>query len=284
MAAWKLKMTRHYWHVDAKWITGLLLVFALGLTLLFYNLIHITEREQAVDTLSLVFAYSFSMEKGLDDESDLEELRKLLQASPNQKFQVPGLNLSLTLADIENKSGREVRMDLARQLAEPYYEQGVEGLTGLLAISESGSESEMLDSLKMWSFLTLDAHEKIQGYFKILLGISVFLATLLVLFSHRFGRLGSLGLAVSIASLPGVFLGGIVAESLQGTSAAAGAAGGFQELASSLGVEMLTPVLPTLKHTYVNMLIMGLGLLATAFVGSLIWRVVLKIKSRAISV
>src|SRR5688572_13330556 len=95
---------RPYWHVDAKWITGLLLAFVLGLTLLVYTLVQITAEDPAVDTLSMTMALLFSPQ-GLDDETEIAQFRQQLSANSEASLQpILGLQITIQATDIANLS------------------------------------------------------------------------------------------------------------------------------------------------------------------------------------
>ena len=64
MSKQKSTKPRPYWHVDAKWITGILLVFTLSITFLVFNLGQITNAENGVDFLTLMIASVFNQQSG----------------------------------------------------------------------------------------------------------------------------------------------------------------------------------------------------------------------------
>jgi hypothetical protein len=79
---------RPYWHVDAKWVVGLLLLGVLSLTLLVYNLVQVTDEEPAVDALSLALALVLSPE-GIDDPQSVELILEQIRSSPDKVGQEP---------------------------------------------------------------------------------------------------------------------------------------------------------------------------------------------------
>ncbi len=74
MSGQRASKQRPYWHVDAKWIAGLLLFFVLSAGLLVFNLVQITAEGPAVEMVSTAMALAFS-QKGLDDETEIAEFR-----------------------------------------------------------------------------------------------------------------------------------------------------------------------------------------------------------------
>lgn len=90
----KSRKPRPYWHVDAKWVTGLVLIFVLSAALLVHALTRITAERQAVDAVSTALAIAFSP-KGLDEPTDLALLRERLKASPGGLQPIPGLRITI---------------------------------------------------------------------------------------------------------------------------------------------------------------------------------------------
>jgi len=76
MSGERRRKPRPYWHVDAKWIAGLLLLSVLGLGQLLFNLAQVTAERPAVETVSKVLALSFSP-KGLDDETEIAQFGRI---------------------------------------------------------------------------------------------------------------------------------------------------------------------------------------------------------------
>ena len=133
---------RPYWHLDAKWLTGLLLVIALGLTVMAYNLMLATEEKAATDTLALTYALTFS-QQGLDDQSEIDSLKAAVEASPDKTIKpMPGMNVTIAEQDLVNHTPREIRLNYFRQWAEPFYNQGP---PGMLALAENEEMKKSLD-------------------------------------------------------------------------------------------------------------------------------------------
>src|SRR3990172_3082118 len=137
MASESSPRPRPYWHVDVKWIAGLLLTFVLGLTLVAFSLVQVTAEKAAVDTLSMAMAVILSG-KGLDDETEIAEMRLRLAASPNGEIQpLPGLTLTIREENIAGMTGRQARLFFSRKITEPIYRQGGEGLAELASDAET---------------------------------------------------------------------------------------------------------------------------------------------------
>ena len=191
MASDHARRSRPYWHVDAKWIAGLLLTLVLNLTLLLYGLVQVTAEEPAVDAMSMAMPLALSR-NGLDNKTEAEEIRQRLRESPDGSIQpIPGLRLVVREKDIEGLSPREMRLYFFHQLAEPIYRGGSQGLVDMADDPEMRkSVQEGAGSLSM---LTIETHIWLQRVLTILVTASFVVLIPLVLFSHRFGRLGSPG-------------------------------------------------------------------------------------------
>jgi len=88
MSTGKPRNSRPYWHVDAKWLTGLLLLALLNITFLVFILAQVTAPEQGITLLTVTLASSFSAEGGgLDASGDVEIMRQKIAESPNGQWQ-----------------------------------------------------------------------------------------------------------------------------------------------------------------------------------------------------
>ncbi|MCC7355871.1 MAG: hypothetical protein IT330_19195 [Anaerolineae bacterium] len=272
MGTESLPKQRPYWHVDAKWITGLLLVVMLSLTFLVYNLIQITAEEPAVRTTSMALALVFSR-NGLDDPTEIEEFRQRLRASPDGAVApIPGLAITVREADIANLSPREARLHLFRRLATPLYRDGPQGLADL---AEDPETKQVLSAgVGPLSLFSLQTHQALRRVFGVLVAISLGLVLLLVFFSYRFGRLGSPGCVFFAASLPGaVFLTFLsLASGSQDIPAPPGEGAELTDMVGYLAANLLPPLVQEMSRTYLLLLGFGFGLMVLAILGSIIWR------------
>jgi hypothetical protein len=261
---------RPYWHVDAKWITGLLLTFVLSLTLLVFNLSQVTQEKSAIDTVSTSLALVFSRQ-GLDDEQGIEDILKQLQASPDDQIQpIPGLRIFIREQDIANLSPREMRLYFFRQLAEPLYRQGPQGVMALAQDPEM--QKGIAEGMGLLGFFTLETHQKLQRVLMILGIASFLLLLLLVLFSYKFGRIGSPGCVLLAASLPGALLFTFASQAVQPVSTPPGDEAGMSGMISYLVANLLPPLLQIIARNYQLALALGLGLMILSILGGLIWR------------
>lgn len=77
MTAGDAPKARPYWHVDAKWVTGLLLVFFLNWMLLTINLVQLTSENRAIDTGSTAMARSMVEASGFSPCSPARRMAHL---------------------------------------------------------------------------------------------------------------------------------------------------------------------------------------------------------------
>ena len=267
--------TRPYWHVDVKWIAGLLLVIPLSLTLLVYGLVQITAEEPAIRTMSTAMALAFSP-GGLDDESDIAQLRQLLSASPDKSIELaPGLPITVREEDIAGLSPREARLAIMRKVAEPLYNDGVEAF--LAQIEDPELRAAIGDVSVLLDLSTRETHGWLLGALVVLATVSSVLSVPLVLFSYRFGRLGSLGCALSVASFPGSILFGLLRRVGSGAQAVPPPReAGMTALATYVVSHVAPPVAQVFARSYSICLAAGLGLCLFGVLGSLVWRLTQK--------
>lgn len=265
---------RPYWHVDAKWVTGILLLFLLNITFLVYIMAQVTAPKQGISLLTMMLASSFSAEGGgLDEPHDIEIMHQKIAESPNGEWQpIPGMNIVVREEDIAGKTPREARLWFFRQWAEPLYYDGPQGLANLMTTPEMQKSVE--GGVGPLGFINAETHRKIQNIFIALGLVSLFFCGLLIFFSYRFGRLGSPGCVIILAAFPGL----IIMSGLRGwvERSAQQPAGGGEETYitrySQLAVDVLPDIVKASLQIYLVLFIMGLGLMFIALLGALFIR------------
>lgn len=196
------KKPRPYWHVDMKWVSGLLLFVSLGSALLLYNLSALTERERATTISATIIAGLFSRE-GLDSEEGLNELRAKAALLPGDTIapipQFPWMQVSKQ--DIKTKSPRELRITLFKQLTEPIYDKGIAGAAKQFTSNPADQKKFAGDAALLGGF-TKQAHDALNTAFLYAAIVSVILMAAFVYFSAGWGRLANPGaLLLSVAPL-----------------------------------------------------------------------------------
>jgi hypothetical protein len=268
---------RPYWHVDAKWITGILLLFLLNLTFVIFILVQVTAPKRGIDLLTILIASSFSRE-GLDQEADLDIMHQKIAESPNGAWQpIPSLNIVVRENDIDGLTPREMRLWFFRQLAEPLYYKGPQGLASLAPDPAMG-KNMVEGGIGPFSFISAETHNKLQKIFYGMASSSLVLMGLLVFFSHRFGRLGSPGCVLLLATLPGLiafsalrgWLEQGVEKASQPTEMTAIAL--YTQLINRLAAEALPEIVQMAIQMYLILSLLGIALIFLALLGSLFLR------------
>ncbi|HUC20660.1 MAG TPA: hypothetical protein VMR98_04160 [Candidatus Polarisedimenticolaceae bacterium] len=156
---------RPYWHVDAKWICGLLLVVLIAVGLLIIGLYRVTERASA-QKLSGAIATSLFSNPGADTSFDATQLRQKLQ---------------------------------------PLYDQGTDAVAKA-ASPDPQQQAQVAEHIKPFNFFTKETHDQLLKGVILVAVITLVLLGGLIFFSHRYGKLISVGVVLLAASLPGALL------------------------------------------------------------------------------
>lgn len=268
------RRVRPYWHVDAKWITGLLLLWTLSYSLILYHLYQFSAREPATQTLSLALGAGLSVMGGfqLDDPALLDQLQQRLAATPGQPIEIiPGLALTIQPEDLVGKTPRQAMALITDQLAGPIYDNGVQGLADLA--QDPVLQQAIIDNGTLFNVLTMDTHLRLERSLQIMAGVSGFLLLLLIVFSARFGRIGSPGCVLFVVGLPGIFLWVVSRGLAQRVAALPDRSAGALTFAGYVLSQALPERLATLTQNYLLTLVIGICLLALAILGGLVWRV-----------
>lgn len=259
----RITKPRPYWHVDAKWVVGWLFLATAGVTLLLFNLYQATAEEQALDTLSLALALAAS-ETNLDDETEVEALRALLETAPQQEVQLaPGLAITVSAEEIAGLSAREVRLLVMRKFAVPIYEQGAQGLAELT--DDPALRQAILEGGGWLNGLTRQRHAQLETILPWLAGLNGLWLILLVIFSYRLGRLGNPGCLLIGAGAPGLLLFWALSRSETAGRAVERAAGALA-LARDILAQTLPPLAQHFLRPYLLTTLIGLGLIGLAVV------------------
>lgn len=203
----ELHKPRPYWHVDLKWVCGLLALLGLGASLLLFNLSALTERATAIKLSGTIVASLFSRD-GLDDEKGLAEFRQKAAAAPGDVVtpmeQYPQLQISkheaLTL------SARELRIAIFSQLTTPIYDKGLKGAAAEMTPDLAAQEKFVRDAALLGVF-TKKAHATVQRAFYIVAVVTVILLAGAIYFSAGIGRLVTPGILLLAASVLGSLTG-----------------------------------------------------------------------------
>ncbi|OGO14167.1 MAG: hypothetical protein A2Y53_06520 [Chloroflexi bacterium RBG_16_47_49] len=268
------KKPRPYWHLDAKWITGILLLLLLNLTFFIYFLMQLTAPAQGITLLSTILASSFSFESGgLDAAGDIEIMRQKIAESPSGEWQpIPGLQIVVREQDIAGKTPREARLWFFSLLAEPIYYQGQQGLASLMTDPEM--KTSLQGGVGPLGFISAQTHGNLTIFFAVSALASLLFLGLLIYFSYRFGRLGSPGCIIFMAAIPGLLLllfsRGWLAQVASNPTPLSepSALARYGQLAA----DVVPVILQTATRLYLSLLGLGVLLMLLAFIGSIFVR------------
>lgn len=273
MTTGKQPKPRPYWHVDAKWITGILLLVLLSATFFSFLLVQITGPTMGIELLTGVLASSFSAQGGgLDATGDFDIMKQKVADSPTGAWQpIPGMQIYVREADIAGKTPREVRFWFFRQWAEPIYYKGTSGLESL--ITDPKMKEDLQDGIGPLGVISAANNQKLTLIFAISALVSVIFLVMLVIFSHRFGRLGSPGCVVFLVALPGFalfgllkgWLGHAVTQPVSGEET-------FFTRYTQLAADVLPAVVQRAMVVYLVLMLAGLVLMLVALVLGLVFR------------
>lgn len=195
------KYVRPYWHVDAKWVSGILFVIFFGFTLLLYSFTWLTSERRAVNIIATSTAAAFSR-KGIDDATEINIFKQRIAIAPNKQIKpIPGLNIVLTAKDLEGKSAREIRVGFFKKVAEPLYMGGADGLAGLATNAQM--KKQIQEGVGLFGAFSSKTHKILLTITVVFAVVSAGLLALLVFFSFGLGRLLSPGLVLFIIAAPG---------------------------------------------------------------------------------
>jgi hypothetical protein len=244
---------RPYWHVDAKWICGLIFGLLALASLVLFALMTLTSRDIAVPLATQVAAGMFSR-NGLDDASELEEFKQKAAKQPGDKVEtLPGV--FITKADLATLPPRELRLKIFRQVVEPYYELGAKGVAAKQS-ADPAKQANIERQAGVLGLINQQTHDKLRQLFLISLALVVLPLAGLVYFSAGFGRLVSPGLVLVLLTWPAA-IAFLVLQIAKNSSKPVGGEGGPvspETLQLALGA-----VLPGLALVFLLGLILLLG-------------------------
>jgi hypothetical protein len=219
--------------------------------------------------MSLVLGVMFSG-SSLDDETDVEIFREQLRGDPDGCVRpIENLTIEVCEDDIAGLSPREARLLIFRQMAQPLYSYGAEGLVELTADSETGRAVDQ--GIGALSFFTLETHLALQRALRTLAIASAVLFLPLIVFSHRFGRIGTPGCAIFVAALPGALLFGFLAFVFHPPSSPVEERG-MTEILGAMASNVLPAMAQTVIASYAALVALGILLILVAILATFLAR------------
>ena len=254
---------RPYWHVDAKWICGLLLIFALMVTLFLHALVKLTDEKNGPTIAALTVGAAFI--RG-DSAVNIEEARAELAKRGGQIHPVPNFpEIVITEADLDLPL-RDLKLKVFKPITDSIYQQGIEATAAKYAPTPEAKEQFIKDAF-FFRLFTKQTHENLKSRLTTFIIISLVLMVGVVYFSAGWGRLANPGLLLLVVSLPGTLFSLLLTHPPKDGSE--GALGFLpNDLTKELGY--------SLGQAYTRITLLGLALLIGAGVGRTITHILHK--------
>ncbi|MFC2065078.1 hypothetical protein ACFLXB_08285 [Chloroflexota bacterium] len=270
----KVKKPRPYWHVDAKWIIGILSILVLMVTFSIYLLMQLTTPKEGINLLATTMASVFSYEGGgLDESGNVENMKEKIAESADGSYQpIPGLDITVRMDDIEGKTPREARLWFFTQMAEPLYYDGQQGLIDKM--TDPDMKDEVSGGVGPLALISAETHSKLKSGLLVFGVISLLLVVLLVIFSYRFGRFGSPGLVLFLAALPNLLLATVLQRLISNPTTSPGDEGIQTMVAryAQLAADVLPDVIQKAITLYLIIMVVGIVLMVMGLIGSIFFR------------
>lgn len=269
----KVQKVRPYWHVDMKWITGILLLISLSLSIALFNLYKLSGPGHAIELATYTFTSAFS-QKGLDDTSEIAEFKKKVIAGGGYAKPIPAFDITITAKDLETKTPRELRLSIFRQIVEPVYYKEAEGIREKVVDPEmkNGIEKQM----GLFKYLNERTHKKLGSFFRISVAVTAALLALFVFFSAGAGRFINPAFVFIFVAAPGLFLSIVLKNGGGAKDQPAQQAENIGQMVSGI-MKIIGPQISGLvMKPYAYLALSGLGLI----VGGIGYKVVRRVKAK----
>ncbi len=249
------------WRIDAKWLFSLICLAAIIVAAVLYSASKLTERDAATGIFSSIL---LSLAKDDAGAEEFKEYQALAVASPDEDFTIEGVPLPIKGRELIGLSYDEAVELVAGRIAEILYTDGPESVEQYFtadssADSEEASEGEGTGvSLGTLGILTQDTHDQVNRIFTFSLIPILILAALLVFFSRRFGRLGSLGVVLAAGVAPFAALWFTVKQTTKNAD---------PDGVDGALAQALAPVAGDVSTTFLWLLALGVALMLAALAG-----------------
>lgn len=262
---------RPLWQSDAKWLTSLITILLASASLLLATLYTLTARTPVVEGVTLTYGIMISGEKGLDSSDDIDAFKKQLAGQADAAITpIPGLNVSISLQEVEGLSPRQARLAFVRKFVEPMYDGGADGVAALA--SDPAIKAKILESQTTLDLLSVKTHEQLRTWLAISLAITGLFLLLAMAFAFGWGRLATAGWIIVAASGPGALFWWLLTMGLARPSTDVTRASNAATLASYVAHEVLPASARTAMTFHRTALLAGLALIVLAVLGGLLTR------------
>lgn len=230
----------------------------------------ITAKAQATK----IIAYSLvgmTSPDGIDSAHGLEDAKAQLGATGSKTFTLGGVPVTITAEDANRLTPRQLRLKIFGAFANEFYDKGARQLATNQGADAQGAAKFENDASAL-NLFTATTHTLVTKVTYGLLGLSALWALLVVFFSYHLGRFVSIGLVLTLVSLPGLPLSILAAKLGSEPTGTARAVSADSQLAAIGGfVSYVAPLLIGPAATvYRTALLIGLGLLGLALAGLII--------------
>lgn len=189
---------RPYWHVDAKWIFGILFSLSLIACLLLSVASVLTSKDRAPEIVASVIGMNFIR----DGSIDIKEAEKKIDQAGGAIHPIPYMqSVVITKADLK-LTPNEISLKVFLPLTKIIYDKGVEGAADQFTKTEKQRE-QFINQASLLRLFTSSTHLALQLPLTIFYILSVLFAAAVAYFSAGWGRLSNLGLLLFFISLPG---------------------------------------------------------------------------------
>lgn len=255
--------TRPYWHVDLKWMFGIMAFMSLWGALLLNAFAALSERDNATEITSS-FVTSILKKNSVDVSGAIDQLRAQAAALPDDAVvslpEMPAVKITKT--ELLTKTNEEIQSLAITQLMTPIYDQGLD--KAATNFSEDKTEQQSFKKQAgILGVISKQTHDALVLTSRVALVSSLLWFAGLIYFSAGWGRLVSPGIVLLAVSPVGVALGGLL-EYL-------GKLGRQSEsIFGLLPQSVMTNLASVMNSTYRPAMFIGVGLLAAAGIGKLV--------------
>lgn len=245
---------RPYWHVDLKWVFGILLFLSLAVSSILFLLSTLLSPNVAVPSATYIVATQFS-KNGLDDRTEIQQIQKKMEALGVTTLQpIEGADVQISKDELSRLSPREIRLKIFRQVVEPIYYRSASSKSNEQAMKQYGA----------LAFLTSDTHRLISALFWWSLApVALFMAGM-VFFSWRYGRLVSPAIMLLLFGTGPTLLILLIINTVKGSTG--------EDQGGILSPELTKDIAAAVLPYYLTMFLTGICLVVAAVIIKLVMR------------
>ena len=197
--------TRPYWHVDAKWIFGILLTISLSCLLILSTAHTLSSKENAPRIVATIIGKSLMH----NNTVDTTEITKKIKQSGGKIHPIPFIpSITITAADLKLTQD-ELSLKIFLPITNNIYDNGIEEAANEYIKSETQKE-QFIKQAFFLQYSTKTTHDTLMTPIIILGALSILFSCAVIYFSAGWGRLSNIGLLLIYVSLPGIVVANIL--------------------------------------------------------------------------